>query len=104
MNMSDKVRYLTEILEHLVPNVNVTAVDTSGQSHRVRQCNIQQKVDLLAEHDEVRIHAEVYYEGVVHDVHHIVRPRNYKNFVVGQGKQIAKELKMELGCQMLGIR
>ncbi|AUG85081.1 hypothetical protein FDJ19_gp074 [Vibrio phage Ceto] len=104
MNMSDKIRYLTEILEHLVPNVNVTVVDPEGRPHSVRQCNLKEKVDILAEYPELRVHAEVYYDGVVHDVHHIVRPRNYKYFVVGQGKQIAKELKMELGCQMLGIR
>lgn len=103
MNMQDKVSYLTEILEHLVSHVSVTAVEPNGRPHNIRQCNLQEKVDLLAEFPEIKVSAEVYYGGKVHDVYHIVRPNNYKHFVVGQGKQIAKELKMELGCSMLGI-
>ncbi|AUG85276.1 hypothetical protein FDJ20_gp074 [Vibrio phage Thalassa] len=103
MNMTDKVRYLTEILKHLVSNVNVTVVDPEGHAHTVRKCNLQEKVDLLAEYPELKVIAEVYYDALVHHSEHIIRPNNYKHFVEGQGKQIAKELKMELGCKMLGI-
>ncbi|QKN84930.1 hypothetical protein AG74_71 [Vibrio phage AG74] len=103
MNMTDKVRYLTEILKHLVSNVNVTVVDPEGHAHNVRPCNLQEKVDLLAEHPELKVIAEVYYDASVHHSEHMIRPNNYKHFVEGQGKQIAKELKMELGCKMLGI-
>lgn len=103
MDMKDKVSYLTEILTHLVDNVDVVVVDPSGKAHKVVRDTLDEQVGRLVDHPELKVICEVYYDAKVHNSFHIVRPKNYKYFVAGQGKQIAKELKMELGCSMLGI-
>ncbi len=101
MDMKNKLSYLTEILENLVDKVEVVTISPAGKHHHFDRHNVITDVVRIAEHPHVKIKCKVYFDGMAHHAEHIVRPNNYKNFVVGQGKQIANALKADLSHSML---
>lgn len=103
MDLINTHKHLTEIFSALVDHVDVKVTDDNGAVHRVCSNNLEQKVTMLSNNEEIRISISTVYKGELYEVKGVTRPINFKNFVKGQGAYSANSLKLDLAYKVFNI-